>query len=142
MGFLCCVDVFSRKVYACMITSVSAYNIISCFKNIFKEAKPERIRTDLGGEFKSRVTTAYLKKENVILFHTNNNLIKSNYCERVIYTLNSKIARYLAHYNTRVWKSAFTSIIRSYNNIYHSVLKQTPNSVTKDDKDMLGINSI
>ncbi len=54
MGFLSCVDVFSRKVYACMITSVSADNVISCFKNIFKEAKPERIRTNLGGEFKSR----------------------------------------------------------------------------------------
>ncbi len=82
-GFLFCVDVFSRKVYACIITSVSADNIISCFKIIFKETKPKRIRTDLGGEFKSRATTAYLKKENVILFHTNNNLMKSNYCERV-----------------------------------------------------------
>ena len=134
MGFLCCIDVFSRKVYACLIEGVSAKNIIKCFKEIFKEVKPQRIRTDLGVEFKSRETTTFLKKENVILFHTNNNLIKSNYCERVIYTLKSKIAKYLVHYNTHVWKSVFPSIIQSYNNTYHSVLKQTPNSVTIMDE--------
>jgi hypothetical protein len=137
MGFLCCIDIFSRKVYACLIENVSAKSIIKCFKNIFKEIKPKRIRTDLGVEFKSRETTAFLKKENVILFHTNNNLIKSNYCERVIYTIKSKIAKYLIHYNTHVWKTVFSSIIKSYNNTYHSVLKQSPNSVNVSDEDKI-----
>ncbi len=73
MFFLCCIDVFSRKVYVCMMTTFSDDNIISCFKNIFKEAIPKRITTDLGGDFKSRATTAYLKKENLIHFHTNFN---------------------------------------------------------------------
>jgi len=59
MGFLCCIDVFSRKVYACLIEGVSAKNIIKCFKEIFKEVKPQRIRTDLGVEFKSRETTTF-----------------------------------------------------------------------------------
>ncbi len=91
MGVLCCVDVFSRKVYACLITTVSAKIIIECFKTIFEKTKPKRIRTDLGGEFKSKATKAFLQ----------------NYCERVIYTLKSKLACYLVHYNTHVWKSVF-----------------------------------
>ncbi len=33
-------------------------------------------------------------------------------------------------------KHCFFSIIRSYNNTYQSSLKQTPNSVSKDDEDM------
>ncbi len=107
MGFLCCIDVFSRKVYARLITSVSARSIISCFIDIFKETKPKRIRTDLGCEFVSRAIKNFLKKENVLLFHTNNNLIKSNYCECAIYTLKRKISRYLVHYNTYVWKTLF-----------------------------------
>ena len=134
MGFLCCIDVFSRKVYACLIESVSAKSIIKCFKNIFNQAKPQRIRTDLGVEFRSRETKNFLKKENIILFHTNNNLIKSNYCERVIYTIKTKIAKYLIHYNTHIWKTVFYSIIKSYNDTYHSVLKQTPNSVSSSDE--------
>ncbi len=85
MGFLCCIGMFSRKVYACLIST--ANNIIECFKHIFKETKPQRIRTDLGGEFRLRLTTSFLRNKNVILFHTDNNLIKSNYCKRVIYTL-------------------------------------------------------
>ena len=134
MGFLCCIDVFSRKVYACLIENVTAKSIIKCFKEIFKEIKPSRVRTDLGVEFKSKETIAFFKKENVILFYTNNNQIKSNYCECVIYTLKSKIAKYLIHYNTHVWKTVFSSIVRSYNNTYHSILGQTPNSVTIEDE--------
>jgi hypothetical protein len=134
MGFLCCIDVFSRKVYACLIETVSAKSIIKCFKKIFMESKPSRIRTDLGVEFKSKETLAFLQREKVLLFHTNNNLIKSNYCERVIYTLKSKIAKYLIHYNTHVWRTVFNSIVKSYNNTFHSVLKQSPNSVTVLDE--------
>ncbi len=51
--------------------------------------------------------------------------------------MKSKIARYLIHYNTHVWKTVFQAIVRSYNNTYHSVLKQTPNSVTKEGKDKI-----
>jgi len=137
MGFLCCIDVFSRKVYARLITRVSAKSIISCFEDIFKDCKPERIRTDLGVEFKNKATKEFLKKENVILFHTNNNLIKANYCERVIYTLKAKLARYLIHYNTHVWKTVFHSIIKSYNDTFHSTLGRTPNSVVKEDEDVI-----
>jgi hypothetical protein len=36
-----------------------------------------------------------------------------------------------------VWKTVFSSIIRSYNNTYHSSLKQTPNSVTIGDEDKI-----
>jgi hypothetical protein len=137
IGFLCCIDVFSRKVYACLISRVSSYNIVECFKNIFKEIKPHKIRTDLGVEFKAKETQKFMENENIVLFYTNNNAIKSNYCERVIYTLKSKIARYLVHYNTHVWKTVFSSIIRSYNNTYHSSIKQTPNSVTTDNEDKI-----
>jgi len=137
MGFLCCIDVFSRKVYARLITRVSAKSIISCFVDIFKESKPERIRTDLGVEFKNKATKEFLKNENVVLFHTNNNLIKANYCERVIYTLKGKLARYLVHYNTHIWKTVFPSIVESYNNTFHSTLGQSPNSVLIQDEDVI-----
>lgn len=135
MGCLCCIDVFSRKAYVCLISTVSADIIIECFKHIFKEAKPQRIRTDSSIEFRSTVRTAFLRKENVILCHTHHNLIKSNCCERVIYTLKSKIARYFIHYNTHTWKTVFQAVVRNYNNTYHSVLKQTPNIVTMVEED-------
>ncbi len=68
IGFLCCIDVFSRKVYSCLIGTVSADNTIECFKHTFMETKPQRIRTDLGGEFRSRATTSFPRKKNVIYF--------------------------------------------------------------------------
>ena len=54
IGFLLCVDVFSRKLFCRAVKDKSAKEIREAFKDIFSEANltPEKLESDQGGEFK------------------------------------------------------------------------------------------
>ncbi len=52
-GFLLCIDIFSRRIFARKLTSKRALEVSKAFTSIFKEAniRPEKIETDQGSEF-------------------------------------------------------------------------------------------
>ena len=53
IGFLLCIDVYSRRIFCEKLKSRTKEEVQKAFKNIFLEAavKPEKIETDAGGEF-------------------------------------------------------------------------------------------
>ena len=53
VGFLCCIDVFSRNIYCALLKSKEATVVRAAFRHLFKEAKskPEKLETDRGSEF-------------------------------------------------------------------------------------------
>lgn len=52
-SFLCCVDLFSRRIFCHKLKTKTAKEVRQAFRAIFKEAglRPEKIETDRGSEF-------------------------------------------------------------------------------------------
>ncbi len=53
IGFLCCIDLFSRNIYCKSLKSKEAKAVKVAFQEIFKQAgiKPQQLETDRGSEF-------------------------------------------------------------------------------------------
>jgi hypothetical protein len=62
-----------------------------------KEMSPNRIRTDKGQEFRSRLVDAVLKQIGMQHLFAQNTEIKANYVGRMIKTIKTKIHRYFTH---------------------------------------------
>ena len=134
IGFIVIIDVHSRYLNTCLVTSVSSSEVIKCFKNIItKNNHPVYIRSDMGSEYVAKVVHTFLNKQNIKIFHTKNST-KSNYAERVILTIKRKLAKYMLYYNTHVWYTALQSATMSYNNTFHSGIKMKPVDVNHNHR--------
>ncbi len=53
IGFLCCIDLFSRNIYCRLLRSKTAKEVRKAFLDIFREVgqKPQKLETDKGSEF-------------------------------------------------------------------------------------------
>ena len=131
------IDIFSRYVWTEAISDKKPKTIIQVFKNIFSEGrKPQKIRTDHGGEFKNRYLKSFMDKENVEIFVTQNEG-KANYAERAIKTIKSKLFKLMSSKNTKHWVDVLQHVTKSYNNTIHSAIERTPASVTKEIENAL-----
>lgn len=134
IGFVVMIDIHSRYLYTCLIKSVTANEIIKCFKNVFEtNNQPIHIRSDMGSEYIAQATHKFLSERNVNIFHTKNST-KSNYAERVILSIKRKLSKYMIYYNTHVWSTALESATKSYNNTFHSGIKMKPSDVTHEHR--------
>ena len=133
-----CIDILSRYVWTKAIKSKKGPEIIQGFKDIFEgdDRMPQILRTDAGGEYKTRGLKSFLKENNIKHFFTQNEL-KASYAERVIKTIRSRIFRYFTHRRTEKWVDILADITTSYNNTIHSSIKMTPSSVTRENSPAL-----
>ena len=63
-AFLCCVDLFSRRIFCVLLKSKAAKEVRQAFKKIFKTAgiRPQQIETDRGSEFVGNKTFFHNEK--------------------------------------------------------------------------------
>jgi transposase InsO family protein len=127
------IDVFSKFVWTEPLKTKTSGEMIKALKTIFERApRPLKFRTDRGTEYCSKSVKSYFKTLGLEHFVTQN-LGKSNYAERVIKTLRSRIAQYSNWKQTHQWIDVLPEITRSYNNTFHRSIKQSPASVTEKD---------
>ena len=96
-----------------------------------KEMSPNRIRTDKGQEFRSRLVDAVLKQIGIQHLFAQNTEIKANYVERMIKTIKTKIHRYFTHKQSYNYVKDLQKFATSYNKTYHRTIGMPPDKVTK-----------
>ena len=131
---LLAVDILSHYVWIRALKTKKAVEVAKAMESIFADGrKPLSARSDRGGEFTGLTFKKMMKKAGVHHFLTNNQT-KANYAERAIKTLRQRLARYFTKKQTRRWEDVLQDVVSSYNKTYHSTIKRSPASVTKDNQ--------
>ena len=119
------VDLFSKFAWAIGIKQKTATATAEALNEIFKHAKPSKIWSDMGSEFKNKKVASLLKAKNIKLYSTFNDL-KCVIAERFIRTLRKKIASNYIFTNSTRWIDILPTLINEYNNTRHSSIGMSP----------------
>ena len=132
---LICIDIFSRYVWSRNLKSKYGLEISKNFLSIINQAsrKPNAMRTDGGREFSNKTVDKLYKSEH-IKHYSSNNQLQSNYAERVIKTLKSRLTRMMSKKLIKRWVDDFPSIVASYNKTYHSSIGMSPENVNHSNE--------
>ena len=126
------IDVFSK--YGCIVPlkDKKTESVSLAFNRIFKKSKrkPEKLWTDKGSEFISRHFKDFLKKNNIKLYHTENEE-KSSIVEIWNKTMKNKMWKMFSSNNSTVCWDKLDKLVDDYNNTYHSRIEMTPTEASK-----------
>jgi transposase InsO family protein len=91
------IDVFSKYLWLRKLKDKKGVSVARAFEDIFKDGRrPNRIRTDMGQEFKSLLIQRAFQREGVQHFYAYNE-VKASVSERAIKTIQTKIYRYFTY---------------------------------------------
>ena len=99
-------------------------------EEIFQEKVCKRLQTDKGKEYLNQHVRKLLKKYNVELW-TSNNDVKAAMVERFNRTMKTRMYKYFTANNTRRYVDVLSKLISGYNNTKHSSINMTPASVQR-----------
>ncbi len=121
VGFLLCVDVFSRKIFCRSVQSKSAESIKNAFKLIFDECqdKPDKLESDQGGEFLGNKT---FFTKNKIFFKIKTGRNKASFAEHSILLVKRRLFRLLRTLLTRDWPKYLENIVENLNSTPNSAI--------------------
>jgi transposase InsO family protein len=137
-GFKCglvIIDIVSKFAWVELMKDKTGPATTEAFQKILKRAhprKPRRLQTDKGTEFLNQTFQNFLKQNGIDFFTTFSDH-KAATAERFIRTLKGLIYKYLDEHNTNIYWDRIQEIVQSYNDTYHSSIKTTPSSVTKEN---------
>ncbi len=114
IGFLLCIDLFSRKIFCRSIRKKNQSSIKKAFEDIFDEAQlvPAKLETDQGQEFLSNKN--FFENKN-IYFKIKTGAHKAAFAERAIQTVKHRLYRLLRSYMTRNWPLYLNDIVQVIN---------------------------
>ena len=115
------IDVFSTYGWIVPLKDKKTESVSLAFNRIFKKSKrkPEKLWTDKGSEFISTHFKDFLKKNNIKLYHTENEE-KSSIVERWNKTMKNKMWKMFSSNNSTVCWDKLDKLVDDYNNTYHS----------------------
>ena len=125
------IDVLSKYLFAKVLKTKSAPDVVSAFKTIFSERKPVNLRTDRGLEFENSTFKKFCSTKNVRHFTSQDKKIKCSIVERVNRTLKEKMFRYFTSKGTRKYIDILDDLVSSYNNKIHRSIKMKPIDVNE-----------
>ena len=121
------IDIFSKYGWIEPLKDKETESVSLAFDHIFKKSKrkPEKLWTDKGSEFISKHFKECLKKNKIILYHTQNEE-KSSIVERWNKTMKNKMWKIFSANNNTVYWDKLDKLVDDYNNTCHSSIKMTP----------------
>lgn len=130
------IDIFSKYLWIQPLKNKTAHEVVKGFKHIFDGGRTcKKLRTDNGSEIISKVTRAYLKREGIYYFTTQNSNTKANIAERVIQTIKNMMYRYFTENRTHRYIDVLEDIVKSYNATPHKSLNNiAPKDVSKNNE--------
>ena len=134
IGFLLCIDVFSRNIFCARVKSKSAENIRNAFQYIFKTCgdTPDKLETDRGTEFIGN--RDFFKKKKIFLkFKTGPN--KASFAEHGIMLVKRRLFRLLRALLTKNWPKYLYTVARALNNTPNSAIGGLKPSIIKSRLD-------
>ena len=128
------IDIFSRFLWVKPLKDKTAKSVLSAMKEVFKERKPIKLRSDKGGEFNNRWFKEYMKDKHVHYFVTQN-APKANYVERVQRTFRVMMYRMMRQKRNHRYIDDLDKLVKNYNSSPHSGLKGlAPKEVNKNNE--------
>ena len=124
---LCVIDINSRRASCKALTNMKIENIIESMDEIIKDFghKPKNITCD--NQFNNKEFINWAKKENITMFFTDPNEINKNaVVERFNYTVARRLQAWRTSSGRHDWYKVLNSIVKNYNNTYHSGIKAVP----------------
>lgn len=115
IGFICLVDIFSRRVWAEPISNKKSSDIEKILDDIFKnqiKSYPIIFESDAGGEYTGM--TSYFEKHN-IRFHIKQGKIKAGFSEFAIYLIKRRLYCALRESLTKDWITLLPEIVKVIN---------------------------
>ena len=133
------VDMLSRKMYVYPLTSKSSISVSKALEHFFKKmgGSVSYLMTDMDGCFYGNNTKTILNKYAVKLYSSKNVEIKSSLVENRIKLLKFSIFNHISQTNSFNYTKDLSQIVETINNRKHSILKISPNAVTKFDQSFL-----
>ena len=115
IGFLLCIDLFSRKLFCKIIKKKDQATVQKAFDDIFKEAKmtPSKLETDQGQEF---LSNRKFFSKNQIYLKIKTGAQKAAFAESAIKTVKHRLYRLLRGLLTKDWPKYFYDIVTNINN--------------------------
>ena len=136
---LTCIDVFSKYAWIIPLKSKSGIEVLRGIQNIMTLRKPKRIQVDEGTEFYNKNVLKFLKTEDIKLYSTKS-VLKASIVERFNRTIKQKMWRMFTFNENKNYIKHIQKLTDSYNNTYHSSIKEKPVAVTKTNSDKIWMN--
>ena len=130
------IDIFSKYGWIVALNDKKTESVSLAFDLIFEksERKPEKLWTDKGSEFISKHFKDFLKKNNITLYHTQNEE-KSSVVERWNKTMKNKMWKMFSANNNTVYWDKLDKLVNGYNNTVHSSIEMTPTEASKKENE-------
>jgi hypothetical protein len=93
-------------------------------------ARPMRIYSDLGSEFRNKLVEEFLENEDIHKLQASSPFNKASLAERAIRTLKQRLYRYFSQNKTLKWLDVIDNITNAINNSISRVHGIRPNDVT------------
>ncbi|XP_067668348.1 uncharacterized protein [Haliotis asinina] len=126
---LCVIDVFSKMAWVQPMKSKTGTTLIEAFQRILKQAEgrvPSMLQTDKGTEFVNKPFQAFLKKQDIHFYTSQNPETKASVVERFQRTLKNRMWRYFTQHGTRHYLKALPQLMHAYNHRIHRTIGQRP----------------
>ena len=127
---LTCIDCLSRFAWTVPIKNKSSASVLEAFASITDTRKPTFLQSDKGTEFLNSSFQSFLKANDIQFYTSENDDIKCALVERFNRTLKTRMWRYFTHANSLRYIEALPSLVKSYNDSFHSTIKTSPSQVT------------
>ena len=125
------IDLYTRYGWAIPLRNKTGNETKQAFMKIFKESKriPQKLWTDAGREFTNGIMKAFLKDNNIELYHTFNEG-KAVVVERFNRTLKQIMWKRFHVQGTQKWVKLLPKVVEYYNNKVHSSIGTTPQNAS------------
>ena len=134
---LFCIDIFSKKAWVVPLKTKSSKAVLDGFKSILEESglKPKYVQSDKGTEFTNRLFQAFLKREKIIFFTTENVETKASIVERLQRTIKSYLWRAFTRRGDFKYIDILPGIVKAYNNTPHTSHGYKPVEVNRRNQE-------
>ena len=141
---LFCIDVFSKYLFIEPLKGKSGADVVKALQSVFEKGRiPVSIHVDKGKEFHNRSVGKLLKNQDIKLFSTENDDIKSSICERVIRTIKNKLYKLFQSRQSYVYIDVLQDIVKSYNHTPHrGIGYKLPSEVTKENEELIWLRQM
>jgi transposase InsO family protein len=129
--FLFLVDIFSKIGFARLLKNETAEEVVRVLQEAFSElGKPQTIYSDNGTNFESKITKAFLDKENVKIIFADGR--HAAFVEVFIKTIKTIMQKAYKNVTTDL-KKLVKAVVANYNDTEHSTIKMKPNDVKPEN---------
>ena len=130
------IDVFSRKS---VMKTKTGRETSEAFEDIIQSEgrSPNNTQSDQGKEFQNAQFQRILKTHGTNHYTSKNQEIKASLVERVQRTVKGMMFRYFTHSNSYRYIESLPRLVNSYNNTFHSAINTTPNSVNRENQEVV-----